>query len=132
MQVREALVAHHALGEDLHGLADRLNSRHLQAAVGPDAVVLAVGKISMGDPSLKIIRLQSWTDQFLRTSANSSRLRFWSSVSLGCNLSLDGFSWNQALRLRWIADFENGCFLAVSFLASVLVEWCLLKATSPR
>ena len=43
MQVREAFVAHHAPGEDLHGLTDRLNNRHMRAAVGPDAVVLAVG-----------------------------------------------------------------------------------------
>ena len=30
---------------DLQGLLDRLNDRHLRAATGPDAVVLAVGRL---------------------------------------------------------------------------------------
>ena len=45
MQVREASVAHHTPDEDLQGLLDRLSDRHVPAAVCPDAVVLAVGRL---------------------------------------------------------------------------------------
>ena len=43
MQVRNVFVAHHAPGEDLQELTDSLNNNNLRAAMGPDAVVLAVG-----------------------------------------------------------------------------------------
>ena len=67
VQVRDAFVGHHAPGEELQVMTDRPNNRHLRAvwAQTRSFWLLGAWKISKGDSSLKIIRLQSWTDQFL-------------------------------------------------------------------
>ena len=80
---------------------------------------------SKGDSFVNKTRLQSSTVQLRLAMANSGLLCFCDSVNFGWRRGLMGFSFRDILRYRWVVDLETRWPLAVSLLASFLVDWPL-------